>query len=79
MNPHDALMMSLTAVSQPYSRGVACTANVAFPLCRCINSATAQSVTVTWDDNTTSTLLLQAGHNPYAVKKVSATGIVALY
>jgi hypothetical protein len=79
MNPEYACLQAIANSSKEYTKGLACTANVAFALSRGINSATAQSAVLTWEDNTTSTIWLQAGWNPYAVKKVSVTGCVALY
>jgi hypothetical protein len=79
MNPSDSLLATIATAVKEYTKGTACTANVAFTLCRGINSATAQSAVVTWEDNTTSTIQLLAGDNPYAVKKVSVSGCVALY
>jgi hypothetical protein len=53
-------------------KGVAITAGTPFPVCRAISTDTAQRVTVTWADQSTSAWDMVAGTNPIAVINVAS-------
>lgn len=46
--------------------------------CRCIMSGVAGVIAVTYDDNSTDTIPIQAGFNPVRVKKISTAGTIAV-
>jgi hypothetical protein len=65
------------------TKGVAIVADTPFSPCIAVNCATAGASTVTWLDDTTSSLYFIQGYNPVQIKNVAgggaAAGLVALY
>lgn len=56
--------------SHLWEKTVAVTTNVEFELCRGLTAQTAGTATLTYADDTTDTVYLVQGFNPYICKKV---------